>query len=957
MKRLTLLLIAITLTAAAFPQSTPAQFIYASGDTLMDENGPLRFVSFNIPCLHYNEDNLPFTETNPWRLPDEFEIRDALEAVRQMGGQVVRVYTLSVRKPGEDPAIPRHVLGPGRFYEPAFAALDKVMQIAGEKGIRVIIPFVDNWIWWGGRAEYAAFRGKDKDAFWTDPQIIDDFKQTVNFLINRRNTCTGILYKDDPALLAWETGNELTCPHSWTAEIAAYIKSLDHNHLLIDGFHTERLRDESLTDPHIDIVTTHHYASDPQATLKQILDNSRKARGKKPYFVGEFGFLPTADVREILDAVIENNLSGALIWSLRYRSRDGGFYWHSEPHGGDLYKACHWPGFASGSAYDETALMALMRQKAYQIHSMTPPALPVPAAPTLLPIDDPAAISWQGSAGTEHYTLLRADRIDGPWSPVAAEISDAWCQYRPLAADTSAASGQSYFYRVTAHNAAGDSSPSNIVGPVRVKYRTLVDEFTSLDQLHTHEGNITLDSARARRYKEDIHRLSAPEKSAVIYKIPSHILAWKVFAFFPEKIDDITFLLSDDGESWHPAPAERRDFFSGRGEYGYARPVLYEGLCTRAAARFLKLVFNAPVQLSRLEIQYGRAFDPPHSTASPVGFVKAFSWGWTGWRNQYLGPEPADSMKKLADTHADWVCITFGTEMDTFDTPHIPFAESNLRMVTDDEIRRAVRLARQNKLKVILKPVVNVRDGTWRAWIKFNKPDGTKDLDAWQTWWHDFRAFLLHYAALAEETRCEMLCLGCEMESAEPFEENWRRLIAEIRLLYSGPLTYNANHGRESAIPWWDALDIISLSAYYPVGTDDVGLALQDDLSKVPPADSSVEAMKRRWLPIKEKLRAVSENFDRPLLFIELGCCSARGYSAAPWTHHSPDALYDGDEQRRYYQAAIESFWHEPWFIGFAWWAWLPQLYPEHEAQTHTGFCPYGKPAEDLVRQWYQKSR
>ncbi len=32
---------------------------------------------------------------------------------------------------------------------------------------------------------------------------------------------------------------------------------------------------------------------------------------------------------------------------MHFRSRDSGFYWHSEHYGGDLFKSYHWPGFAS----------------------------------------------------------------------------------------------------------------------------------------------------------------------------------------------------------------------------------------------------------------------------------------------------------------------------------------------------------------------------------------------------------------------------------------------------------------------------------------------------------------------------------------------------------------------------------------------------------------------------------
>jgi hypothetical protein len=91
------------------------------------------------------------------------------------------------------------------------------------------------------------------------------------------------------------------------------------------------------------------------------------ARGKKPYFVGEFGFITTAGLDAAIQAIIDSGTSGGLSWSLRFHSRDGGFYWHSEMLGLGLYKAFHWPGFDSGKDYDETNVMKMMRKKAFEI--------------------------------------------------------------------------------------------------------------------------------------------------------------------------------------------------------------------------------------------------------------------------------------------------------------------------------------------------------------------------------------------------------------------------------------------------------------------------------------------------------------------------------------------------------------------------------------------------------------
>ena len=139
-------------------------------------------------------------------------------------------------------------------------------------------------------------------------------------------------------------------------------------------------------------------------------------------------------------------------------------------------------------------------------------------------------------------------------------------------------------------------------------------------------------------------------------------------------------------------------------------------------------------------------------TQSPTGFIKGISWGWTGSKGQYLGEAPVESMKKLAETGANWVCIAFGGEMNepnNPNNPHIVWSNNCPNMVTDDEIRRAVDIARKNNLKVILKPMVSVRDGTWRGYIDFRTADNKTDKDAWEKWWADFGQFLLYYARIA----------------------------------------------------------------------------------------------------------------------------------------------------------------------------------------------------------------
>jgi mannan endo-1,4-beta-mannosidase len=612
MKRILLSIAALTLATTLQAASQFRDFVRVDGDQLVEGGKPFRFISWNIPNLHLVEDNVPFELDGPgakpnavlgWRWPDRFEINDALSTVRQMNGQVVRTYVLSVQRTQDSPNIPRHVIAPGKFNEEGFRALDQVLQIANEQGVRLIIPFVDNWHWWGGRVQYAGFHGKTKDDFWTDPEVIADFKKTIHFAITRTNTLTGVRYADDKAILCWETGNEVDSPASWTREIAAYIKSLDTNHLVMDGFNSTELREESLTMPEVDIVTTHHYPGGKKPFAQLIRENAARAKGHKPYIVGEFGFVGTKQMAEAIQAVRESQTAGALAWSLRVRDRDGGFYWHSEPAGGNKYKAFHWPGSPMGNDYDETAFMALMRQEASAIRGLSVPEISAPASPTLLPVADASAISWQGSVGATSYRVERAPKKGGPWTTVGDNVDESFVQYRPLFNDETARKGR-WFYRVSAKNAAGASAPSNVVGPVKVFRTTLVDELADFSKVVTRSGELEIQSRDCRSAMEDAHRASGSTGSALVYRVDSQITKARVFVFFPKEIADLKISLSADGAAFRSVTTKRTDFPFAVGDYGYWRRAIYEVPSAAVSDRFVKIEFTGAAQIGRVEIQH-----------------------------------------------------------------------------------------------------------------------------------------------------------------------------------------------------------------------------------------------------------------------------------------------------------------------------------------------------------------
>jgi mannan endo-1,4-beta-mannosidase len=577
-------------------------FISTQGDKLMDGARELRFISFNIPNLHYNEDDHAFESPNPWRIADEYEIRDALTAIKQLGGNVVRIYTPSVRKAMDTSLIIRHVERPGLFNEEAFKGYDKVLQIANELGVRVIIPFVDNWWWWGGIADYARFRGKPKEAFWTDSTIIADFKITIGHLINRVNTYTGIPFKDDKAILGWETGNELEVLNfSWTNEIAGYIKSLDKHHLVIEGTHRQTIQDEALADPNIDVLSLHFYRPAYQ-TVNLMLDARMKSKDKKPFFVGEFGFIPTDSIRVILDSVISSGISGIMIWSMRSHNRDGGFYYHQN--------AYRWPGFASGTLWDEQAIINLFREKAYQINDVPLPAVPIPQSPKLLPITTPYKISWQGSPGGSSYMVERKERyllFFSHWKVIDSSASDANINYRPLFIDTLAEPGINYSYRVRARNSSGISEASEIVGPVSAPYRIFVDEFETTEKKNGKSSGLKVIINRENiRAKEDGSRLEGTSGDSIIYQLPSQITHIQVDAFFTtnNREKDLQFSSGIPQQAAAALKANREIFDVFNNAYRAFTPVRYTVKDIPKDHKYIVIYLKEGIQLGRLEIGY-----------------------------------------------------------------------------------------------------------------------------------------------------------------------------------------------------------------------------------------------------------------------------------------------------------------------------------------------------------------
>jgi hypothetical protein len=615
--------LAVLSTLTALATTTPRRFeryITRQGAKLYDGDKVFRFVGANMPGIMLPYD---FTLYLPERmgLPTPWEQEDAFKTLDQMNLRVLRTWNLPIRAPDEPQKPWHYVLGPGQFNEAAFKVTDSMLALANKYGVRVIFALTaESGDYLGGIGTYAAHRGKKRAEFYTDPQVREDYKATVRYVLNRVNTVSGVRYRDDKAVLAWQFGNEMhTAPAAWLSEMAAYIKSLDANHLVAETRH--RPGQPMAIDPNIDLVTRHLYTNYsgvggdwPSAIRRELA----VLKSQRPLFIGEFGpyidgkGLTHANVvdklREFLAFVQgEPDLAGSLIWSMYFRHQGGGYYWHQIM----TYAAAwsyHWPGFPSADAQREIGLMQAMREAAFKIEGRPVPPVPAPEAPELLPFADVPMFSWRGSVGATGYDIERAPKATGPWIAIAKNVSDGDIAYRPLFSDTTARAGESWCYRLIARNATGVSPPSNAIGPVAVKLVCFFDELQDFSRVHAKSPGLTLNNDYNALYAEYLFRAKGAAKDELTYRLPAAIERINVVAFYAEDLTDLTFLVSADGQTFTPLKPERRATLlppTPGGAAGRQRRTLVEySSAVPTGQTFLKVLWNGPAELDRVEVYH-----------------------------------------------------------------------------------------------------------------------------------------------------------------------------------------------------------------------------------------------------------------------------------------------------------------------------------------------------------------
>ncbi|MCH2231522.1 MAG: glycoside hydrolase [Crocinitomicaceae bacterium] len=297
--------------------------------------------------------------------------------------------------------------------------------------------------------------------------------------------------------------------------------------------------------------------------------------------------------------------------------------------------------------------------------------------------------------------------------------------------------------------------------------------------------------------------------------------------------------------------------------------------------------------------------------------------------NKLVAQEDIDPMKSV---NANWVSVIPFSFIPAKDNPNLRY-NSDWQWIGErlDGSQKYIQQMHKAGLKVMLKPQIWVGRGVFTGFIEMNNEDD------WLVFEEKYQEFILEFAKMAEEEQVEMICLGTELNRFVVTRDRfWKGMIAEVKKVYSGKLTYAENWDCFDQVTFWSNLDYIGVDAYFPI------------TQKEEPTKTDLIA---GWSAHVAKMDSISAKYDTPLLFTEYGYRSTVNCSMKPWDY-SKKAEISEDCQVRALSVLFDVMWSKENFAGGFLWKWFPD-HKDAGGPKNDMFTVQNKKAETLVKEVY----
>lgn len=318
-------------------------------------------------------------------------------------------------------------------------------------------------------------------------------------------------------------------------------------------------------------------------------------------------------------------------------------------------------------------------------------------------------------------------------------------------------------------------------------------------------------------------------------------------------------------------------------------------------------------------------------------FQKGMTFAHEGYRivNGYGGGTVAPSLDSLQYLGVNSIAIVpYSFLPGPNELGNIPVAEST-GGENDQAVIYSARQAHSRGWTVMMKPQIWV-SGAWPGDIDF-----ATDAE-WDQFFDRYADWITHYAIMAELEGINALCIGTEMvRSTIDHPERWLEIIAVLRSVYSGRLTYAANWGEEfENLTFWDKLDVIGLNSYYPLDAD------------VSATNAQLLSGAQAWVA---KADAIAQANGKDWWLTEVGYRSVRNAWVNP--HADADGRAASMEcQQRCFSAMLTAAEDAAHLRGMYIWKWPSYLgRGKRRRVPGIGFTPGGKPAAAEVKSFYER--
>ena len=250
-------------------------------------------------------------------------------------------------------------------------------------------------------------------------------------------------------------------------------------------------------------------------------------------------------------------------------------------------------------------------------------------------------------------------------------------------------------------------------------------------------------------------------------------------------------------------------------------------------------------------------------------------------------------------------------------------------------IEENIKFAQQAGLKILLKPQLYL-ENSWPGIIDFKT-----DLE-WKDWERQYTHFIHTFLDLAIQYDIEMFCIGAELkQSILKRKSFWSNLISDIRKKYNGKIIYSANWDAYENVSFWDKLDYIGISSYFPLSEN---------------KNADVNTLTKKWKPIVRKLQRYANKKGKQILFTEYGYLSVDKSAFRHWEHEERICDLNINElaQANALKALYSSWMPQDFWAGGFLWKWYPNK-KGHQGYLERDYTPQGKLAQHIIKNWFSK--